>query len=90
MRTLLVVPGLTLLLCAGAHGQLVRGVVQTDVDAVPIGAALVRLIDDEGALRDSAVTDTLGRFILSARREGRYMLQAQHLAYTAVARPLEL
>ncbi len=90
MRTLFAVLGLTLLTTSVASAQIVRGVVEADGDATPIEAALVRIIDAGGVVRDSAVTDSLGRFLLTARRDGRYLIHVDHLAYTAIARPLEL
>ena len=82
-----------LLLCvlpAAGHAQLVRGAVRAESDSVAIASALVRLMDDEGVVRDSAVTDTLGNFILSPRHEGRYMINASHFAFRSMARPIDL
>lgn len=87
MRKLLLV---MLLVPAGAYGQIVRGVVHTDGTAEPIAAATVSLLDSEGVVRDSAVTDSTGRFVVGAEREGAYTLRAAHLAYTTMARPIEL
>jgi hypothetical protein len=81
---------LMLLLPGSAHAQLVRGVVRADGETTAIEAASVALLDAEGVVRDSAVTDSAGRFVLSAGRAGQYALRAAHIAYTTVERPLEL
>lgn len=73
-----------------AGAQLVRGVVYVERDSARIEAALLELIDDEGVVRDSAVSDTAGRFMLLAQAPGEYRLRASHLAFATVARPIEL
>lgn len=73
-----------------AHAQLVRGVVYVERDSARIETALLELIDEEGVVSDSAVSDTLGRFTLSSRSPGRYLLRASHLAFRSVARPIDL
>lgn len=90
MRRLMVVLAFAALLPCDARAQIVRGVVLVDGGDAAIETALIRLIDARGQARDSAVTDSLGRFVLSTGREGRFVLHAQHLAFTAMARPIEL
>ena len=82
-----------LLLCvvpAAGHAQLVRGAVRAESDSLAIASALVKLVDDEGVVRDSTLTDSLGNFILSPKNEGRYMINASHLAFRSMARPIDL
>lgn len=90
MRQTLAVIGVMLLLPAGMHAQIVRGVVHIDGSGSPIPAAVLELVDPDGELSDSTVTDSVGRFSMSARREGRYLIRVSHLAFASMARPLEL
>lgn len=88
MRMMLLV--LLVLAPGSAHGQIVRGVVYADSAEDPVAMATVALLDGDGVVRDSAVTDDTGRFVVSAQRAGAYTLRAAHIAYTTVARPIEL
>jgi hypothetical protein len=81
---------LVILVPTTGHAQLVRGAVRSEADSLAIGSALVRLLDEEGVTRDSTLTDSLGNFILSPRNEGRYVINASHVAFVAMARPIEL
>ena len=78
------------LLPADTNAQVVRGIVLADGDDAPIGAVTVALIDQDGVVRDSAVTDSTGGFLVSTARPGGYTLRAEHLAYETVARAIEL
>lgn len=73
-----------------AHGQVVRGVVHADSTSTPVATATVALLDRNGVVRDSAVTDGAGRFVVAAQRPGAYTLRAAHIGYATVARPIEL
>ncbi len=81
---------LVIVLPATAHAQLVRGAVRSESDSMAINAAMVRLIDHAGVTTDSTLTDSLGGFLLSPKEEGRYIINVSHLAFQAMARPIEL
>lgn len=90
MRQIIAALGVILVLPAGMHGQLVRGVVHIDGSSAPIPAVRIELFDPDGELSDSTVADSLGRFTLSAREDGGYLIRASHVAFMSMARPLEL
>jgi hypothetical protein len=68
-------------------GQVVRGVLLSDVDRAPIVDARVVLLDADGRVRADAQTDTAGWFLLNADAGGWYRLRSSPPGYRAATTP---
>jgi Carboxypeptidase regulatory-like domain/TonB-dependent Receptor Plug Domain len=66
---------------AGVSAQSIRGRVLDDSTEMPVSAAIVSLLDEEGNLLSATHTDSAGRFILEATEAGRYRLRAKANGY---------
>jgi hypothetical protein len=66
---------------AAVDAQVVRGAVTEAVDARPVHGALIRLISADSQQVAMLLTDPDGRFVLVAPRQGRYVLEAEHIRY---------
>lgn len=71
----------SLLWPTGVEGQWVRGVVVESGTRSGVSAAQVVLVTAVAFERVQVVTDTSGRFRLTAPRAGRYVLRVEHLGY---------
>jgi hypothetical protein len=101
IRELLRPFGLAAVLLAGtsalAAAQTVRGILSDAASGAPVAAAFVLLVP-EGAhdipadsVVDGAVTDSLGRFVLTAPASGRYRLRVDRIGYQShVGEPFEV
>jgi hypothetical protein len=96
-------PLLGLLLCFGLAGdvhaqerpmggerQVVEGVLLDARDGAPLAQGVVRLLDPEGAVVVSALTDQDGAFSLAAPSAGAYGLEASRLGYRTEERAIAL
>ena len=68
--------GVMLLTSLFSQGQVLRGVIEDEVDRTPLSGALVQL--SEGS---SAVTDDAGRYQFNSLEPGRYKLTVSFIAY---------
>lgn len=73
---------IVLLAAASVDAQVVRGEVTVASDDRPVAGALIRLISADSQQVAMLLTDRAGRFVLVAPRQGRYVLQAEHIHYT--------
>ena len=78
-RTLLSA-ALVLLAARPATAQIITGRVLDDATGQPVRAAEVRLLDRAGAPRPPVISDSLGRFRITAR-PGEYHLRASSIGY---------
>lgn len=70
---------------ASASGQVVRVVIAGEEEGIPVAAAPVLLLDEEGVALDSVTTDAAGRVTVRAPSPGRYYLNVlppDYLSYT--------
>lgn len=78
-------------LAAPASGQTVRGEIVEAETGAALPAAFVTLLDAEGTRIASTLTDGSGRFNVSARAPGRYVLRVERLGHeTSDTPPFEL
>jgi hypothetical protein len=68
-------------------GQVVRGVLISDIESAPIVDARVLLLDAGGRMLAEAVTDSAGWFLLSADDGGWYRLRSSPAGYVAATTP---
>ena len=92
---LLPAAGLAVLLGLGsphaASAQVLRGMVFDEMDGAPLSGATVRLLDESLTVRDSTVTDVLGRFRFRLAAEGVFSVAAEAPGFaTAVSPPVEV
>jgi hypothetical protein len=79
--------GSILLLAAPANAQRFTGRVIDATTGARIGLAHVALLDAEGSVLRSVLSDTAGHFVLDARRPGSYRLRVSSLGYAAYESP---
>jgi len=84
----LVAPFALLLATTPAAAQLVRGTVIDVAAGTPIAYAEVALVDQNGQSVLTALTDSLGVFLLEAPNAGRYTLTVRHIGFVAVSTPV--
>jgi len=70
------------------RAQTLVGRVLDQVNERPIGGAVVSLVDRDGARRVQALSDSLGRFVLTPPQAGEYFLHADGFGYTETQSPL--
>lgn len=70
------------------NAQIFQGRVVDEDGGAPVGAALVRLVDDADGRHAVAITDENGRYRLEASEPGVYRLEAARLGYRNFASPL--
>ena len=81
MRQLLLATTLLLTTALPATAQIITGRVIDDATGQPVRAAEVRLLDRVGSPRQPVISDSLGRFRITAA-PGEYHLRANSLGYT--------
>lgn len=84
----LVAPFALLIATAPAAAQLVRGTVIDVAAGTPIPHAEVALVDQDGQRLQTALTDSLGFFLIEAPNAGRYTLTVRHIGFVAVSTPV--
>jgi hypothetical protein len=67
-----------------AAGQEVRGTVQALEDGAPLAGALLTLLDPEGQIRATTISDSTGGFVLRAPVGDSVTLQVQHFGFAAI------
>lgn len=75
-------------LCSPAASQTIHGRLLEEQRDVPIEGAVVSLIDVDGEVRASSISDSLGRFTLSPPEAGEYHVRAIRLGYELSRTPL--
>lgn len=65
------------------HAQVFQGTVVDAGSREPVGTATVELVAGDSLSIDSAITDSIGRFIVDAGEEGSYRLIARRIGYPA-------
>jgi hypothetical protein len=70
-----------LIVPAAAGAQTLRGVVLDDATGAPVPTARIELRSVEAGLLTAAESDRDGRFALTPRQAGRYVLRVTHLGY---------
>ena len=86
--------GLGILLTAAtstqiASAQIVRGRV-LDADSTGVPSVSVILVGPDGVVRETAVTDSTGAFLLASQRAGVFILHASHVGYLNIEQPIDL
>jgi len=85
LRTFAVAAALAALLPATAAAQQLAGVVRDAGSREPVPSATVSLLSPEGAALARVLSDSAGRFTLTAPRPGAYRLEVRRIGYAARA-----
>jgi hypothetical protein len=80
LHTLCAVP-LLAVVATVARGQVVRGTVVAELTGLPVGQAVVQLVDSSGTKRLGAFSDDSGHFAIRAPGDGRYILRAERIGF---------
>lgn len=83
---------LSLLLLAAqtAGAQTIRGTLREADTGRPITGTLVRLLDARDVVHAGTLSDSAGRFTLTAPRPGEYRLRAEGIGYAAATAPVQV
>ena len=73
---------------AQLHAQTVRGVLTEQGAERPVSGAVVSLLDEGGALRAAALSDSIGSYTLPAPVPGRYRVRAERVGYASTTSPV--
>ena len=73
---------------AQLHAQTVRGVLTEQEAERPVSGAVVSLLDEGGALRSAALSDSIGSYTLPAPVPGRYRVRAERVGYASTTSPV--
>jgi hypothetical protein len=69
-------------------GQAVTGIVCEDETAQPVQGVAVMLVGPGDAIAAGVLTDSAGRFLITAPRAGRYALRSDRIGYHPVTTPM--
>lgn len=72
-----------------ASAQIVRGRV-LDADSNGVPSVSIILVGPEGTVRETAVSDSAGAFLLASQRAGVFILHASHVGYLNIEQPIDL
>ena len=70
------------------RAQTVLGRVLDDARESPVSGAAVRLLDKDGKKKAEALSDSLGRFVLTPPKAGEYYIEATRIGYQRSLSPL--
>jgi hypothetical protein len=88
VRPVLLTFCLLFVLAPAAAAQTVRGTLLHDVTDAPAAGALITLLDAAGQSQARTLTDADGRFELTARRAGDYVLRVERIGFALTERPV--
>jgi hypothetical protein len=71
-----------------AGAQTLVGRVVEEGRETPVTGALVSLVDRDGEPGPRTITDSLGQFVLTPRRDGEYVVEVTRLGYETTRSPL--